>query len=78
MLRAPAKAAKPRARPMATEAPHPDRDLCVLAYTGAVYEDFGAKDFNQQDDQAVVRRAIRRLEALDYSVSVESAAPEAS
>ena len=50
----------------------------ILRTPGAVYEDLGANYFDPRDRQAVVRREIRRLEALGYRVSVEPAAPEAS
>jgi hypothetical protein len=59
------------------------RHILIAAYAilrtpGAVYEDLGAHDFDQRDRQAVVRREIRRLEALGYRVSVQPATPEAS
>ncbi|PSR22186.1 MAG: IS110 family transposase, partial [Sulfobacillus thermosulfidooxidans] len=43
----------------------------ILRTPGAVYEDLGATYFDQRDPQALVRREIRRLEALGYRVRVE-------
>ena len=43
----------------------------ILRTPGAVYEDLGATYFDQRDRQALVRREIRRLEALGYRVRVE-------
>ena len=44
----------------------------ILRTPGVVYRDFGATYFDQRDRQALVRREIRRLEALGYRVPVES------
>ena len=50
----------------------------ILRTPGTVYQDLGANYFDERDKQAVVRREIRRLEALGYRVSVEPATPQAS
>lgn len=43
----------------------------ILRTPRAVYEDLGATYFDQRDRQALVRREIRRLEALGYRVRVK-------
>lgn len=43
----------------------------ILSTPGMVYQDLGANYFDERDRQAVVRREIRRLEALGYRVAVE-------
>jgi len=50
----------------------------ILRTPGTVYQDLGAHYFDARDKQAVVRREIRRLEALGYRVSVEPTTPRAS
>jgi transposase len=50
----------------------------ILRTPGTVYQDLGANYFDERDKQAVVRREIRRLEALGYRVSVEPSTPPAS
>ena len=50
----------------------------ILRTPGTVYQDLGANYFDARDKQAVVRREIRRLEALGYRVSVEPTTPQAS
>lgn len=41
---------------------------------GVLYEDFGPNWFDERDRQATVRRSVRRLEALGYRVTLETAA----
>jgi hypothetical protein len=41
---------------------------------GTVYQDMGSKYFDELNRDAVARRAIKRLEALGYKVTVEAAA----
>ena len=45
----------------------------ILKTPGTVYQDLGANYFDERNKQPVVRREIRRLEALGYRVTVESA-----
>jgi transposase len=45
----------------------------ILRTPGTIYDDLGANYCDQRDRQTVVRREIRRLEALGYRVTVESA-----
>ncbi len=59
------------------------RHILIAAYAilrapDVVYQDLGANYFDQRDPGAVVRREIRRLEALGYRVIVEPVTPEAS
>jgi transposase len=41
--------------------------------TGALYEDLGPAHFDRHHQAATVRRAVKRLEALGYKVSLEAA-----
>lgn len=45
---------------------------CMLR-DGTHYQDLGAAYFDQRDRQAVVRRSIRRLERLGYTVTLQAA-----
>lgn len=53
--------------------------ILVIAYhllrDGAIYEELGGNYFDERDRRAVERRAVGRLEALGYKVTLESAAP---
>jgi transposase len=40
---------------------------------GTSYQDLGANYFDQRDAQAVLRRSVRRIEALGYKVTLEAA-----
>jgi transposase len=52
--------------------------ILVIAYhllsRGTTYQDLGATYFDQRDRWAVERRAVRRLEALGYKVTLDPAA----
>ncbi len=52
--------------------------ILVIAYhllsRGTTYQDLGVNYFDERDRQAVERRAVRRLEALGYKVTLEPAA----
>lgn len=50
----------------------------ILRDAETVYQDLGPNYFDLRDREALVRREIRRLEALGVRVSVASIAPEAS
>jgi len=50
----------------------------ILKTPGTVYHDLGPNYFDERDREAVVRREIRRWEALGYRVTLEPAAPTAS
>lgn len=50
----------------------------ILRVPDVVYQDLGANYFDQRNAGAVMRREIRRLEALGYRVTVEPVTPEAS
>jgi hypothetical protein len=39
-----------------------------------MYRELGATWFDERDRTATIRRAVRRIEALGYSVTVEPAA----
>lgn len=59
------------------------RHILIAAYAilrapDVVYQDLGANYFDQRNAGAVMRREIRRLEALGYRVTVEPVTPEAS
>ena len=41
---------------------------------GACYEDLGADYFDERNKRHVLRKAIKRIEGLGYSVSIEEAA----
>jgi transposase len=49
----------------------------ILRGTDTVYHDLGPHDFDERDRQAVIRRAMRRLEMLGYRVTLEPLMPEA-
>jgi transposase len=40
---------------------------------GTSYQDLGSNYFDQWDVQAVLRRSVRRIEALGYKVTLEAA-----
>jgi transposase len=42
-----------------------------LLTRGGTYEDLGETHFDQRERQAVVRRSVRRLQALGYSVQLQ-------
>lgn len=46
-----------------------------LLTDGTLYEDLGSNYFEERDRRAVERRAVSRLEALGYKVTLEPAAP---
>jgi transposase len=52
--------------------------ILVIAYhlltEGTVYQDLGAQYFDERARQAVERRLVRRLEALGYTVALETVA----
>jgi transposase len=52
--------------------------ILVIAYhllsRGTTYQDLGVNYFDERDRQAVERRAVRRLEALGFKVTLEPAA----
>jgi len=50
----------------------------ILRGTDTVYHDLGPNYFDERDRQAVIRRAMRRLETLGYRVTLEPLVPEAS
>jgi len=50
----------------------------ILRGTDTVYHDLGPNDFDERDRQAVIRRAMRRLETLGYRVTLEPLVPEAA
>ncbi len=57
--------------------------LLVIAYhllrdSDAVYQDLGVRYFDERDRQATERRAVARLEALGYRVSLELRDPTAA
>lgn len=53
--------------------------ILVIVYhllaTGTVYQDLGGDYFDERDRRGVERRAVSRLEALGYKVTLEPAAP---
>jgi hypothetical protein len=48
--------------------------VCHLLRDGATYEDLGSNWFDERDRQAIVRRSVRRPEALGCRVTLETAA----
>ena len=50
----------------------------ILRGTDTVHHDLGPNYFDERDRQAVIRRAMRRLETLGYRVTLEPLVPEAS
>ena len=51
--------------------------ILVIAYhllrRGVDYEDLGPNYFDERDQQAVVRRSVRRIEQLGFKVTVTAA-----
>lgn len=47
----------------------------ILRGPDTVYHDLGPNSFDERDRQAVIRRAIRRLETLGYRVTLEPLRP---
>jgi hypothetical protein len=47
--------------------------LYHMLKTGTVYEELGPMHFDRLHEAAIARRAVKRLEALGYRVSVEKA-----
>ncbi len=51
--------------------------ILVIAYhlmkSGGTYKDLGPNYFDEQNKEAVVRRAVRRIQNLGYTVSIQTA-----
>jgi transposase len=51
--------------------------ILIIAYhiiqDGTTYEDLGSNYFDERDRQATLRRSVKRLESLGYTVTVEAA-----